>query len=175
MTEHILIVDFGAQYTQLTARRARENGVYCEILPCTVDGAAVRDFAPRGIILSGGPASTTATGSPRAPAAAFELGVPILGICYGEQTICAQLGGKVEIADHREYGRAFIDVVADCRLFEGVFAVGDVRANSVKRVSAAVGEGSMALRFAQQYLGHEPTRGDRAVRLDTTVSSGLSS
>ncbi len=122
--ERILILDFGAQYTQLIARRIREAGVYCEILPCTVDDATVRAFAPKGVILSGGPASTTAQDSPRAPQAAFEIGVPVLGICYGEQTICAQLGGKVEIGHHREFGRAFIEVIDDCPLFEGVLAVG---------------------------------------------------
>jgi GMP synthase (glutamine-hydrolysing) len=122
--ERILILDFGAQYTQLIARRIREAGVYCEILPCTVDDETVRRFEPKAIILSGGPASTTAAGAPRAPEAVFTQGVPVLGICYGEQTICAQLGGKVEIGHHREFGRAFINVVDGCALFEGVFPVG---------------------------------------------------
>jgi GMP synthase (glutamine-hydrolysing) len=122
--ERILILDFGAQYTQLIARRIREAGVYCEILPCTVDDDTVRAFEPQGIILSGGPASTTATGAPHAAEAVFTQGVPVLGICYGEQTICAQLGGKVEIGHHREFGRAFIEVVDQCALFEGVFPVG---------------------------------------------------
>ncbi len=124
LAERVLILDFGAQYTQLIARRVRENGVYSEILPCTADAATIRAFAPKAIILSGGPASTTETAAPRAPDAVFELGVPILGICYGEQTICAQLGGKVEIAQHREFGRAFIDVVDRCALFEGLFEPG---------------------------------------------------
>ncbi len=124
MTERVLILDFGAQYTQLIARRVREAGVYCEILPCTADDARIRDFSPRAIILSGGPASTTEADAPAAPAAVFEAGVPLLGICYGEQTLCAQLGGKVEIGHHREFGRAFIDVVAPSALFEGVFDVG---------------------------------------------------
>jgi GMP synthase (glutamine-hydrolysing) len=124
MSERVLILDFGAQYTQLIARRLRENGVYCEILPCTVDAATIRAFAPRAIILSGGPASTTEMQSPRAPAVVFELGLPILGICYGEQTICAQLGGMVEVGHHREFGRAFIDVVDRCLLFEGLFELG---------------------------------------------------
>jgi GMP synthase (glutamine-hydrolysing) len=124
MTERILILDFGAQYTQLIARRVREAGVYCEILPCTVDDDTVRRFDARAVILSGGPASTTEAESPRAPDAVFTLHVPVLGICYGEQTICMQLGGKVEIGHHREFGRAFIDVVDDCGLFEGVFPVG---------------------------------------------------
>jgi GMP synthase (glutamine-hydrolysing) len=124
VTERILILDFGAQYTQLIARRIREAGVYCEILPCTVDDETVRRFEPKAIILSGGPASTTAIGAPKAPEAVFTQGVPVLGICYGEQTICAQLGGKVEIGHHREFGRAFIDVVDGCALFEGIFPVG---------------------------------------------------
>ena len=124
MAERVLILDFGSQYTQLIARRVRETGVYAEILPCTADPEAIRSFAPKAVILSGGPASTTEAEAPRAPAVVFELGVPILGICYGEQTICAQLGGKVEIGHHREFGRAFIDVVEGCALFEGVFAPG---------------------------------------------------
>jgi GMP synthase (glutamine-hydrolysing) len=124
MTERILILDFGAQYTQLIARRIREAGVYCEILPCTVDDATVQKFEPKAVILSGGPASTTTAGAPQAPEAVFTLGVPVLGICYGEQTICAQLGGKVEIGHHREFGRAFIEVVDKSALFEGVFPVG---------------------------------------------------
>jgi GMP synthase (glutamine-hydrolysing) len=124
MTERILILDFGSQYTQLIARRVREAGVYSEILPCTADDAAIRAFAPKAIILSGGPASTTEAEAPSAPGAVFDLGVPVLGICYGEQTICAQLGGKVELGHHREFGRAFIDVIDRCALFEGVLAVG---------------------------------------------------
>jgi GMP synthase (glutamine-hydrolysing) len=124
MSDRVLILDFGAQYTQLIARRVRETGVYSEILPCTVDAATIRAFAPKAIILSGGPASTTEAAAPRAPEAVFELGVPILGICYGEQTICAQLGGKVEIGQHREFGRVFIDVVDRCLLFEDLFEPG---------------------------------------------------
>ena len=124
MTERILILDFGSQFTQLIARRVREAGVYSEILPCTAGDAAVRAFAPKAIILSGGPASTTEAEAPSAPAAVFALGVPVLGICYGEQTICKQLGGKVEMGHHREFGRAFIDVIDRCALFEDVLAPG---------------------------------------------------
>jgi len=120
----ILIVDFGAQYTQLIARRVREAGVYCEILPCTVDDDRIREFGAKAIILSGGPASTTEADAPAAPEAVFDLAVPVLGICYGEQAICAKLGGKVEMSDHREFGRAMIDITADCALFDGVFDVG---------------------------------------------------
>ena len=124
MTERVLIVDFGAQYTQLIARRVREAGVYCEILPCTVDDQRIRDFGARAIILSGGPASTTEEDAPLAPEVVFELAVPVLGICYGEQLICAQLGGKVEMSHHREFGRATIAVTDACALFDGVFDVG---------------------------------------------------
>jgi GMP synthase (glutamine-hydrolysing) len=124
MDERILILDFGSQYTQLIARRVREIGVYSEILPCTVGDDAIRDFAPKGIILSGGPGSTTEADAVRAPDASFELGVPVLGICYGEQAICAQLGGKIAIGHHREFGRAFIDVTGRCALFEGLFEPG---------------------------------------------------
>ena len=104
--EKILIVDFGAQYSQLIARRVRENQVYCELHPWDVSDQFVRDFNPRGIILSGGPASVWEGGTPRAPQAVFELGVPVLGICYGMQTMAAQLGGKVEVGLVREFGYA---------------------------------------------------------------------
>ena len=102
----ILILDFGAQYAQLIARRVREAGVYCELHPWDVSGDFVRDFAPQGIILSGGPSSVTEETPPRAPDAVFQLAVPVLGICYGMQTMGAQLGGKVENATHREFGYA---------------------------------------------------------------------
>ncbi len=104
--ERILILDFGSQYTQLIARRVRECGVYCEIHSWEVDDVFVRDFAPQGIILSGGPESVIEATPPAAPQAVFELGVPVLGICYGMQTMAAQLGGVVENADHREFGYA---------------------------------------------------------------------
>jgi GMP synthase (glutamine-hydrolysing) len=104
--ENILILDFGAQYTQLIARRVREASVYCEIHPFDVDDRFVRNFKPRGIILSGGPASVWEGGTPRAPQAVFSLGVPVLGICYGMQTMAAQLGGKVEMGKIREFGYA---------------------------------------------------------------------
>lgn len=106
----ILILDFGSQYTQLIARRVREAGVYCELHPCDMDDAAIHDFAPAGIILSGGPETVTATSTPRAPEMVFKLGVPVLGICYGMQTMAEQLGGKVESSDHREFGYAQVAV-----------------------------------------------------------------
>ncbi len=102
----ILIVDFGSQYTQLIARRVREIGVYCEIWPYDNCEQAIREQKPRGIILSGGPETVTAEETPRAPQIVFELGVPVLGICYGMQTMAAQLGGKVESSDKHEYGYA---------------------------------------------------------------------
>lgn len=106
MHQKILILDFGSQYTQLIARRVREAGVYCELHPNDVTDQFVRDFAPQGIILSGGPNSVYEAETPRAPDVVFGLGVPVLGICYGMQTMAAQLGGKVEHATHREFGYA---------------------------------------------------------------------
>ncbi len=124
MTDKILILDFGSQVTQLIARRVRENGVYCEIWPYTAGAEAIRDFTPRGIILSGGPASVTQATTPRAPDIVFRAGLPVLAICYGMQTMCAQLGGRVTLSDHQEFGRAFIDVTAECRLFDGLWPKG---------------------------------------------------
>jgi GMP synthase (glutamine-hydrolysing) len=106
----VLILDFGAQYTQLIARRIREQHVYCEIHPCTLAFERVRELAPKAIILSGGPSSTLAAGSPTVDSQVFELGVPVLGICYGMQLMCRLLGGQVEQAQQREYGSATINV-----------------------------------------------------------------
>src|SRR3954452_18705127 len=121
MIDRILILDFGSQVTQLIARRVREKGVYCEIWPYTAAADHIRDFAPGGIILSGGPASVTSDDTPRAPDIVFRLGVPALGICYGMQTMCAQLGGRVTLSNHQEFGRAFIEVTGESRLFEGLW------------------------------------------------------
>ena len=121
----ILILDFGSQVTQLIARRLREAGVYCEIWPFDSESARIEAFGARGFVLSGGPASVIDEIAPRAPEAVFASNLPVLGICYGEQAICNQLGGTVETADHREFGRAFVDIVDDCALFEGVWAKGD--------------------------------------------------
>jgi GMP synthase (glutamine-hydrolysing) len=104
--QKILIIDFGAQYVQLIARRVREAGVYCELHPYDVSEAFIREFNPQGIILSGGPASVTESTPPSAPQVVFELGVPVLGVCYGMQTMAQQLGGRVENAVHREFGYA---------------------------------------------------------------------
>lgn len=123
--EKVLIVDFGSQVTQLIARRLREANVYCEIHPYDKAAAALGAIAPKAIILSGGPASTTEAQSPRADSSFFEAGVPVLGICYGEQTICAELGGKVESGHHREFGRAEITIRRTSPLFQGLAAVGE--------------------------------------------------
>ena len=123
--EKALVIDFGSQVTQLIARRLRESGVYCEVHPFNrVDDAFLDKYAPKAVILSGGPASVHGEGTPRAPQKVFELGVPVLGICYGEQTMCAQLGGSVEPADEREFGRADIEVTAESPLFKGLGDVG---------------------------------------------------
>jgi GMP synthase (glutamine-hydrolysing) len=124
MTDRVLILDFGSQVTQLIARRLRESGVYCEIHPYAMAAERLAAFAPKAIILSGGPASVNEAASPKAPQRVFELDVPVLGICYGQQAMCAQLGGRVEASDHREFGRAFIDIVDDCALFEGIWPKG---------------------------------------------------
>ncbi len=120
MHARILILDFGAQYTQLIARRVREGSVYCEIHPCDVPDSFVRDFSPSGIILSGGPASVTEGVSPRAPQAVYEMVVPVLGICYGMQTMAAQLGGKVENGLVREFGYAEVRARGHSRLFRDI-------------------------------------------------------
>jgi len=126
MTDRILIIDFGSQVTQLIARRVREIGVYCEIHPFNkVTEASLKAFGAKGIILSGGPASVLDIDTPKADAAVFTLGVPVLGICYGQQTMVAQLGGKVESSDHREFGRAFVDITGTCGLFDGPWTVGE--------------------------------------------------
>ena len=116
----VLILDFGAQYTQLIARRVRESGVYCEIHPWDVTDDDVRAFGAKGIILSGGPESVIDAEPPRAPQAVFELGVPVLGICYGMQTMAQQLGGRVVGGMHREFGYAQVTASAPCRLFDGL-------------------------------------------------------
>ncbi len=119
--EQLLIVDFGSQVTKLIARRVREMGVYSEIHPFNkVDAAFLKSFNPKAVILSGGPSSVTEAGSPRADDLIFKLGVPVLGICYGQQTMCAQLGGAVETSEEKEFGRADLNIVEKSRLFEGL-------------------------------------------------------
>jgi GMP synthase (glutamine-hydrolysing) len=123
--DKILIVDFGSQVTQLIARRVREEKVYCEIVPFQKADEAFRALRPKGVILSGGPSSVLDQGAPLAPAAIYDAGVPILGICYGEQAMAAQLGGVVEAGHHREFGRAEVLVTEDTPLFEGVWRKGE--------------------------------------------------
>ena len=121
----VLIIDFGSQVTQLIARRVREAGAYSEIVPFNKAEDARARLKPKAVILSGGPASVTEMGTPRAPEWVFSSGLPVLGICYGEQTMVAQMGGEVEGGHHREFGRAQIEVVDDCPLFEGVWTRGE--------------------------------------------------
>jgi GMP synthase (glutamine-hydrolysing) len=123
--EKILIIDYGSQFTQLIARRVREHGIYCEIKPCTAPENEISGFGAKGIILSGGPASVHEDFSPKLPASVLSAGVPVLGICYGEQLFCQALGGNVEPAHHREFGRAFVEVVTNNALFNGVWKKGD--------------------------------------------------
>ncbi len=120
-----LIIDFGSQVTQLIARRLRESGVYCEIHPFNrVDATFLTEFAPKAVILSGGPSSVKSETSPRAPREVFELGVPVLAICYGQQTMVVQLGGKVEPSGEREFGRADVEIHKMSPLFDGVWETG---------------------------------------------------
>src|SRR6202453_4739106 len=123
--DKLLIVDFGSQVTQLIARRVREAGVYCEIVPFQSAELAFADMKPKAVILSGGPASVPDAGSPRAPQAIFDSGVPVLGICYGQMTMAAQLGGVVESGHSREFGRAEVAVGAPSPLLEGLWKPGE--------------------------------------------------
>ncbi|MGE0628862.1 MAG: glutamine-hydrolyzing GMP synthase [Hyphomicrobiaceae bacterium] len=125
MTDTVLIIDFGSQVTQLIARRVREHGVYSEIVPFNRADDALERLKPKAVILSGGPASVTETGTPRTPDWVFRSGLPVLGICYGEQTMVAELGGGVEGGHTREFGRAELEITGDCPLFAGVWAKGD--------------------------------------------------
>jgi GMP synthase (glutamine-hydrolysing) len=122
--DKILIVDFGSQVTQLIARRVREDGVYCEIVPFNKAEEAFKEMKPKAVILSGGPESVHEAGSPRAPQLIFASGVPVMGICYGQMTMAAQLGGEVEGGHHREFGRADVEVKAESQLFADVWSSG---------------------------------------------------
>src|SRR5690242_14597028 len=123
--DNILIVDFGSQVTQLIARRVREAGVYSEIAPFNAAEAAFERLKPKGVILSGGPASVTDEGSPRIPQAILDSGLPLLGICYGQQALMAQLGGAVARGDSGEFGHAFIEIEDACDLFDGLWREGE--------------------------------------------------
>jgi GMP synthase (glutamine-hydrolysing) len=123
--DKILIVDFGSQVTQLIARRVREDGVYCEIVPFNKAEEAFKEMKPKAVILSGGPESVHEAGSPRAPQLIFASGVPVMGICYGQMTMAAQLGGEVEGGHHREFGRADVEVKAESKLFEDTWSLSE--------------------------------------------------
>ncbi len=123
-TDTVLIIDFGSQVTQLIARRVREQGVYSEIVPFNRAEDALERLKPKAVILSGGPASVTEFGTPRAPDWVFTSGLPVLGICYGEQTMVAQLGGGVEGGHHREFGRADLEITGPSALFDGFWDKG---------------------------------------------------
>ena len=138
--DRILVLDFGAQYTQLIARRVREFGVYCEIHPWDITDESVRRFKPRGVILSGGPESVTGSGAPAAPAAVFQLGVPVLGICYGLQTMAQQLGGRVIGSAEREFGYAEVTLTAPCRLLDELQDRRDPRGRAVLEVWMSHGD-----------------------------------
>jgi GMP synthase (glutamine-hydrolysing) len=125
MTDTVLIIDFGSQVTQLIARRVREQGVYSEIVPFNRADEALERLKPKAVILSGGPASVTEFGTPRAPDWVFKAQLPVLGICYGEQTMVAQMGGGVEGGHHREFGRAELEILEDSPLFDGFWKKGD--------------------------------------------------
>ena len=122
--DRVLILDFGSQFTQLIARRVRESGVYCEIMPATASADRMLDFGARAYILSGGPASVNHAEAPRVPDLVFQSGLPVLGICYGQQAMCAHLGGEVSPSDHQEFGSAVVDVTEDCALFHGAWTPG---------------------------------------------------
>ncbi|HEU5481497.1 MAG TPA: glutamine-hydrolyzing GMP synthase, partial [Sphingomicrobium sp.] len=124
-TDSILIIDFGSQVTQLIARRVREAGVYSEIAPFNTAGEALERLQPKGIILSGGPSSVTWEDSPRAPQHIFDSALPILGICYGQQAMAEQLGGRVAPSESREFGRAFITITGQSALFDGLWHEGE--------------------------------------------------
>src|SRR5258708_14163521 len=123
--DKILIVDFGSQVTQLIARRVREEGVCAEFVPFKKAEAALKEMKPKAVILSGGPESVHEAGSPRAPQAIFDSGVPVLGICYGQMTMAAQLGGEVEGGHAREFGRADVEVKAASKLFDDTWSMGE--------------------------------------------------
>src|SRR3954452_9705392 len=123
--DKILIIDFGSQVTQLIARRVREEGVYSEIVPFQKAEQAFKEMKPKAVILSGGPESVHEAGSPRAPQSIFDSGVPVLGICYGQMAMAAQLGGTIEGGHHREFGRADVEVKAASRLFDAAWNMGE--------------------------------------------------
>ena len=145
MHQKILILDFGSQYTQLIARRVREANVYCEVHPCDMDGRSIKAFEPAGIILSGGPASAAEDETPRVPRNVFELGIPVLGICYGMQTMATQLGGAVANSRVREFGYAEVETAAQTALLRDIYDRIDAKGKPVLDVWASHGDEVTAL------------------------------
>ena len=145
MHQKILILDFGSQYTQLIARRVRETNVYCELHPYDVTDQFIREFSPRGIILSGGPSSVTEEETPRAPQSVFELGIPVLGICYGMQTMAAQLGGAVKTSRVREFGYAEIQAQGHTALLKDMHDRVDTQGHGLLDVWMSHGDKVTAL------------------------------
>jgi GMP synthase (glutamine-hydrolysing) len=153
----ILILDFGSQYTQLIARRVREAQVYCELHPCDVDADFIRDFKPSGIILSGGPNSVTEGDTPRAPQIVFELGVPVLGVCYGMQTMAAQLGGSVETGTVREFGYAEVRAQGHSALFRDIQDRSNEQGHGLMDVWMSHGDKVTALPAGFSVIASNPT------------------
>jgi GMP synthase (glutamine-hydrolysing) len=151
--DRVLILDFGAQYTQLIARRVRELGVYSEIYACDVDAAQIKRFAPKAIILSGGPESVYDAKGLEAPAEVFSSGVPVLGICYGMQTMAAQLGGQVESSTHREFGAAQVRPTSDSRLLDGLEDNRDAQGRRVLDVWMSHGDHVVAVPAGFKVIG----------------------
>ena len=173
--DKILIVDFGSQVTQLIARRVREEGVYSEIVPFQKAEAAFKEMKPKAVILSGGPESVHEEGSPRAPQLIFDSGVPVLGICYGQMTMAAQLGGEVEGGHHREFGRADVEVKAASKLFE--VHLGDGRkASGVDEPWRPHHQNAAGLhrrrRLAERAVRGDPGREAQILRPDVPPRSG---
>lgn len=170
----ILILDFGSQYTQLIARRIREIGVYCELWAWDVADHKIQEFAPNGIILSGGPESVTEAGSPRAPEYVFNAGVPVLGICYGMQTMAEQLGGRVAGSSEREFGYAQVELQGVSKLFKDIedhvseqgngfvnIRCRKLRSNSENRPGPVFGSRQMSSHFNPRYSDRTRERGRR--------------
>lgn len=153
----ILILDFGSQYSQVIARRVREAGVYCEMRPFSCSQEEIQKFAPQGIILSGGPETVTALHTPRAPECVFTLGVPVLGICYGMQTMAAQLGGRVSSGNSKEFGYAPVKVVAANRLFHELQDNTDMQGDKVLKVWMSHGDHVDMLPPNFELIGSSPS------------------
>lgn len=172
MHQKILILDFGSQYTQLIARRVRETNVYCELYPYDVDPQLIKDFSPIGIVLSGGPASTFIEDTPRAPQIIFELGVPVLGICYGMQVMAAQLGGHVASAKKREFGYAEL-LIQDCKLFGEVRDRTDSEGQAILDVWMSHGDNVVGLPAGFKVVAHNAATPVAAMADETRQFYGL--